>query len=280
MPTNRVETIPIGVNASQFNPVTVATRRQVKVKLLEAHSRTMVALSVLPLRESARPHLVIDALERATTDLLTLPEWDRPYDDIMAVVVGQGDLHANLTDSIARSPYASRIRLLPSVGSLHAYMRAADVYFRPSLEGNFPLSMAEAMAMGLPVVASAVGAVSDHVGAGATLVPAAGSDEVDAQGLADALVDLARDPAHAHSLGSAAREHIRRTFDRERMLPQVVRARDRARADRRRRSTSLGTTPNPSTAFGLLYVGVRDRMISDVGVVQSRMAEVRHLRGL
>jgi len=97
-------------------------------------------------------------------------------------------------------------------------MQALDVFVLPSLEENFPLVIAEAMAAGLPVVATAVGGVPECVSAGETgvLVPPA-----DADALADALIGLLRDASLRRRLGEAAQERVRRLFAPEVQVPRI-----------------------------------------------------------
>ncbi|MCK9795257.1 glycosyltransferase family 4 protein [Isoptericola sp. 4D.3] len=88
-----------------------------------------------------------------------------------------------------------------------ALLHRADVAVAPypPLDGFYfsPLKVYEYLAAGLPVVASAVGELPDALehGAAGVLVPPG-----DAAALADALVDLAHDPARRESLGARARE--------------------------------------------------------------------------
>lgn len=85
-------------------------------------------------------------------------------------------------------------------------LAAADLFVLPSLWEGLPLALLEAMAAGTPVVATPVGGVVGVVQDGITarLVPPA-----DADALADALLDLLRQPDQAHRLARAARAHVR-----------------------------------------------------------------------
>jgi glycosyltransferase involved in cell wall biosynthesis len=97
-------------------------------------------------------------------------------------------------------------------------MKALDVFVLPSLEENFPLVVAEAMAAALPVVATAVGGIPECVSPGETgvLVPPA-----DAVALADALIDLLRDAPLRLRLGQAARQRVRQQFSPEVQVPRI-----------------------------------------------------------
>jgi glycosyltransferase involved in cell wall biosynthesis len=82
-------------------------------------------------------------------------------------------------------------------------MPAFDVYCLPSRFEGMPVSLLEAMALGLPAVATAVGGVPEVVTGGreALVVP---PDDPDA--LASALIELLRDPDRRAAMGDAARE--------------------------------------------------------------------------
>ncbi|MFL5737179.1 MAG: glycosyltransferase [Actinomycetota bacterium] len=97
-----------------------------------------------------------------------------------------------------------------------ALLRAFDLFCLPSLHEGLPLSVLEALAVGVPVVATSVGGVPEALASGGgVLVPPS-----DAQALADVLLELIADPARRGRLsaeGSAAarafdvRETVRRT---------------------------------------------------------------------
>ncbi len=91
---------------------------------------------------------------------------------------------------------------VPYAGIVEQY-RAADVYVQPSLSEAFPLPVLEAMAAGLPVVASRVGGIPEAVQDGQTglLVPP-GS----APALAEALLALLADQDRRRALGAAGRQ--------------------------------------------------------------------------
>jgi glycosyltransferase involved in cell wall biosynthesis len=94
---------------------------------------------------------------------------------------------------------------LPALRRLY---RDADALCLPSYREGLPLAVLEAMAMGLPVVASPVGAVPDVVVDGVTGMLVKPGD-VDA--LQSALSLLAADPKWAEALGAAGRATIAKT---------------------------------------------------------------------
>jgi glycosyltransferase involved in cell wall biosynthesis len=92
----------------------------------------------------------------------------------------------------------------------------ARVYVQPSRREGFGLAAAEAMASGLPVVASGVGGLTEVVGDAGVLVP-----PDDPQALADAVAALLDDPDRAARLASAGRERAAATYTVDRMVDGV-----------------------------------------------------------
>jgi glycosyltransferase involved in cell wall biosynthesis len=90
----------------------------------------------------------------------------------------------------------------------------ADIFVLPSTYEGFPVAILEAMAAGLPVVATAVAGVPEAVlpGRSGLLVP-----PEDAAALAGALGELAADPERRRSMGLAARRELEQHFTIEKV---------------------------------------------------------------
>ncbi len=111
-------------------------------------------------------------------------------------------------------PAAERLHvyddLVPNDPRLIELFRTSDVFAIPSRAETFGIAAVEASAMGLPVVASDIGGLSDIVADGETgLVVPPG----DAGALAGALRALVDDPALRRRLGAAARTRAVERFD-------------------------------------------------------------------
>ena len=102
-------------------------------------------------------------------------------------------------------------------------LAALDVFVLPSRHEGLGVAILEAMAMALPVVASAVGGIPEAVAAGRTglLVPAEDPDA-----LAAAILTLGRDRAHARRLGAAGRDRVLAEFSMSAMTSRYERLYD------------------------------------------------------
>jgi glycosyltransferase involved in cell wall biosynthesis len=96
-----------------------------------------------------------------------------------------------------------------------AFMRGLDVFVMPSFTEGTPNSIIEAMAHGLPVVASDVGGIPDVLDADSGILVPPG----DAAALAEALLRLARDAGLRARMGKAARARYLRLFSPSAVLP-------------------------------------------------------------
>ena len=118
------------------------------------------------------------------------------------LAVGQGQLEAEVQALHRELGLGDRCRLLGYRTDVKDLMAAADLFVLASAFEGLPVSIMEAMASGLPVVATAVGGVPEAVVDGETglLVPPR-----DASALAGALLRLARDPDLRAAMATKAR---------------------------------------------------------------------------
>jgi glycosyltransferase involved in cell wall biosynthesis len=133
-------------------------------------------------------------------------------------IVGNGPLRAEVERRVQGGPLAATTLVAGFDGPVEPYLRALDAFVMPSYWEGMPIGVLEAMAMGLPVVASAVNGTPEAVVDGETghLVPAR-----DPRALAERLSALARDPDARRRMGEAGRRVARERFTLERMVAEL-----------------------------------------------------------
>ncbi|WP_426323455.1 glycosyltransferase family 4 protein [Microbacterium sp. E-13] len=144
-----VVVIPNGVDLERFRPPASAARRAARERLgLDAEHR--VALFVGHEFERKGLYLAMEALVQATTVLLL-------------VVGGTRSMVARAQREAERVGVADRVLLLGQQSDLSAYFAAADMFVLPSSYESSGLVFLEALASGLPVVATRVGIAPEVV---------------------------------------------------------------------------------------------------------------------
>ena len=141
------------------------------------------------------------------------------HPEAVLLLAGDGPLETALRTQIDRLGLAGAVRLLGRRSDVPDLMAASDLFVLPSLFEGLPLAVLEAMAAGLPVVATAVGgtdeAVVDEV-TGRLVRPG------DAAALATAITACLSDPAMASAFGAAARARFRTVFTARRMANETA----------------------------------------------------------
>ena len=190
----QVRVIPFGVDLDEFTP---SLRGPELREQLGVEPGVPVALYVGRLCEEKRLNVVLEAHRR-------LPLETRPH----LVFVGDGPQRAALEREARRRP---RFDLLPYQSSRRSLARlyaSADLYLAPGPGETFGLSIAEALASGLPVVAVASGAAPDRL-QGSPCGRLYRRD--DAAACAAAIQSIL--PALGDELRAAARSHAEANFD-------------------------------------------------------------------
>ena len=115
--------------------------------------------------------------------------------------VGQGPLEGAVRSDITRLGIGDRFQLLGYREDAVDVIAAGDVFCLSSIAEGYPVSLMEALALGRPVVATAVGGIPEAVrdGVEGLLVPPASP-----RALADALVAVAGDRERLAAMGAAA----------------------------------------------------------------------------
>jgi glycosyltransferase involved in cell wall biosynthesis len=158
------------------------------------------------------PRLIAVGRLKAPKDFLTLVRAlaRLPEGGFDVMLVGDGPDRGEVEDEIRKLGVEGRVQLAGERSDVPALLADSDVFVLSSRSEGLPVSVLEAMAAELPVVASNVGGLGELVVDGQTgvLVPPG-----DPEALAEALGRLIGDRELRRRLGAAGRARAERLFD-------------------------------------------------------------------
>ena len=136
-------------------------------------------------------------------------------------IAGDGPERDKLREIAGNSP---RVRFIGWIDDVGLAMSRWDIYAQPSVAEGLGIGALEAMAHGIPVIASNVGGLAEIVVDGETgcLVPPRDPDAI-----AEALRELAASPALRASYGLAAQARVAEHFSREKETEAISEAYDK-----------------------------------------------------
>ncbi|MDQ0321103.1 glycosyltransferase involved in cell wall biosynthesis [Pararhizobium capsulatum DSM 1112] len=136
------------------------------------------------------------------------------------LIVGSGPQLDELRAKTVALGIADRVIFAGERRDVPDILSAADIFALTSVSEGLPISILEAMAAGLPVVATDVGGISELVAEGETgfLVPAREPREI-----ANRILRLTADAGLRQSFGTAGRDRVTKAFSPEQMVTQTTR---------------------------------------------------------
>jgi glycosyltransferase involved in cell wall biosynthesis len=189
---SKLVVLPNGIDCAAYAVVDRNAAQARRVQLLDGHAGPLVVAVGTLSSVKGHEHLV-----EATARLVGR------FPEIRVVIVGRdGDNAVRVRQLIAARGLRAHILLAGESKAVATTLAAADLFVQPSRREGLPLAVLEAMAAGVPVVASAVGGIASSVEEGSTLRQVPPSDPI---ALAEAMADVLGDPDASRTL--AARGH-------------------------------------------------------------------------
>jgi glycosyltransferase involved in cell wall biosynthesis len=130
------------------------------------------------------------------------------------VLIGEGPEQGMIQELVAQHRLGAYVRLLGLRTDVPRLLAAADLFLLTSRSEGIPLAVIEAMAAGLPVVATQVGGVGEVVEDGRSGLLAPSGDHA---ALAEQVLRIANDPVLSRRLGQCGRERAWALFSESQM---------------------------------------------------------------
>ena len=197
---------PIGIDITRFQPRTGQYNRQ-------GNDEPVTIVTVARLVQEKGIGYALEALADVRKQRPNLP--------IRYRILGGGLLENSLRAQARQLGLDDIVELMGPQNQtvVRSVLARADLFLLPSVAEALPVSIMEAMACGLPVVATEVGSVAELVKDGHTgrLVPSA-----DAKALARALLEMLEGRENWSKLGSAGRTLVAQRYDIEMLNDRLV----------------------------------------------------------
>ena len=219
---------PVSFSAQGVDAV-VAVSQSVANCVVDGDARVIYAgLSVpatVPPRRPAGTEIVIGTAGRLVELkgieylLSAVSALKQEFPNLRLEIAGSGPQHQKLESIAAQSGLGERIKFLGWIDDISSVLTRWDIFVMPSLEEGFPIAALDAMAAGLPLIATRVGGVPELIEDGTTgwLVPPR-----DVESLTSRLRILLSDPELRVKMGDSGYARVRDHFSTAQMTERFA----------------------------------------------------------
>ena len=200
----------IAVITNGIVPLPIESRSRIEVRKeagMEANDLVLVSVGRLVYQKA---HEVLIAC---------MPDVLKEFPNVKVLIFGEGPLRTDLQAQIEKLDLSNSVKLPGKTDQIARYLASADVFVMPSRWEGLPIALLEAMSAGLSSVATKVEGVDEVLLEGelGLFVPVENP-----QALAQAILQLLRDPQARSRMGAAARLHISTKYTVDRMCEQYL----------------------------------------------------------
>lgn len=203
----KVRMIPNWVDTNKFCPIAPAMKSSLRKKLGFNESLSVLFVGRLVYRKGA------DLIIRAWKEVILA----NPSSVLM--IAGTGIEQDNLKSLAREMGIEKDVLFLGHINNADEYLKAVDIFVFPSRQEGMPTILLDAMACGLPVIASKIGGVVDVVEDGKAGIL---FEYEDVSGLSTALSGLIRDKETRDRLGVEARKKITEKYSIDRVADDYI----------------------------------------------------------
>jgi glycosyltransferase involved in cell wall biosynthesis len=208
VPPDRVALIPSGIDVRSFEGVDENTRMDLR-KRYGFSDEPLIGI-VARLSDVKGQDVLVSAMKTVVRDA----------PGAKLLLAGEGKMEGVLKDMVAAFGLEKHVFFCPVVNRTAEILAMLDIFVMPSRQEGLGLSIMEAQATGLAVVASNVGGIPTLIEDGRTGVLVQPQDP---QALAGAIIHLLKDKDARARMGAAARAFIQCNHSADKMVEQTLR---------------------------------------------------------
>jgi glycosyltransferase involved in cell wall biosynthesis len=214
VPKERIFVVPNSVNAEVAKPDLTQPVATILREQIPRGERIVIAVGRLSAEKGHR--YLIDAVSRVLRD--------SPQLRFRVLIAGTGPADRKLKEQVRKNGLDQHVTFIGHCYDIKAVFSIADLFVLPSLSEGSPNALLESMAARVPIVATNVGGVSEHVtdGRSALLVPPG-----DSAALAKAMIQLLSDRSTATEFANTAFERARLNFSTAKHDQDILKIYDR-----------------------------------------------------
>ena len=209
IPERKLAFIPLGIQ-----PIPFLDFKQARIRLARRIDRPIENVflvgAVAELTQNKGLLHLVDSL-----NLLSPLKKRTPH----TLIIGDGEQRSLLDQRIRAQKLDQKVTLAGFIPDAEHYLSAFDCFILPSLKEGLPYAIMEAMAAGLPVIATNVGGIPDLIKHDYTgiLIPPKNPEAI-----RGAIESLIRDPMKKRQLGRQAKKHADQNFQFAKMIEDTI----------------------------------------------------------
>jgi len=218
LPPHQGQVIHYGRPPAFFTPIDFNIRHRIRQDL-NIPLKATLCLTTARLEERKGYQYQIEAIRH----LIHTPAWDNLYFLWVGGSIFAPQFEAWIRHEINTLGIQDRIIILDQRSDIADLLNAADIFVLPSRAEGMPLSIMEAMAKGLPVIATAISGIPEELGDSGYLLP---DPNLNPQATIQRLIEILQDwTLNPHKTAQIAEEGHRRAqhhFQEQRMTDQTL----------------------------------------------------------
>jgi len=218
LPINKGQVIYYGRPSEYFTPCDSSLRNHLR-QALSIPSDAVVCFTAARIETRKGYQYQLEAIKQ----LMQSPVWPQLYFVWAGAGIFEPQLETQLRQVVEQLEITEKVMFLGQRSDVSDWLNAADIFVFPSQLEGMPMCVMEAMAKGLPVIASLVSGIPEELGETGKLLPDPKIDsEVTVKELVTAIQDWVLSPQLRYSIGQTCKRRAEEMFKEKRMINETV----------------------------------------------------------